>query len=66
MCAQLASTGTPAVQLPPMETDKKTHSKEDNAAPVSITPVKVFRPEDEPSRGKGTFATHSFTLKKTK
>ena len=66
MCAQLASTGTPAVQLPPLETDKTTDSQEDNAALVSIAPVKVSGPEDKPSKGKGTFATRSFTLKKTK
>ena len=64
--AQLASTGISAVRLPPLETDKTTDSQEENAAPVSITPIKVSRPEDEPSKGKGTFATHSFTLKKTK
>ena len=66
MGAQLASTGTPAVRLPPLETDKTTDPQEDNSARVSIAPIKVSRPEDEPSRGKGTFATRSFTLKKTK
>ena len=64
--AQLTSTGIPAVRLPPLETDKPTDSHAENAAPVPTTPIKVSRTEDNQPKGKGTFATHSFTLKKTK
>ena len=63
---QLTSTGILAVQLPPLETDKPTDLHEENAAPVSTAPIKVSRMEDKLSKGKGTFATCSFTLKKTK
>ena len=66
MGAQLASTGIPAVRLPPLETDKTTYPQEENVVPVLTVPIKVTKPEDEPSKRKGTFATRSFTLKKTK
>ena len=64
--AQLSSTGIPAVWLPPLETDKPTDSHKENATLVSTAPIKVSRTEDNLPKGKGTFVTHSFTLKKTK
>ena len=57
VCAQPASTGTPAVRLPPLETDKIIDSEEEIDAPVSVESFEVSRPEDEPSKGKGTFTT---------
>ena len=64
--AQHTSTGIPAVRLPPLETEKPTDIHEENAAPVPTAPIEVSQTEDKPSKGKGTFATCSFTLKKTK
>ena len=64
--AQLASTGIPAVRLPPLETDKPTDEQEESELPALPAPIKVSKKEDKPPEGKGTFATKSFTLKKTK
>ena len=66
MGAQLTSTSIPAVRLPPLETDKLIDSREENAVPVSTAPIKASKMEDKLPKGKGTFATQSFALKKTK
>ena len=63
---QLASTGIPAVTLPPLEKDKPTDEQEESEVPALPAPIKVSKTEDKPPKGKGTFATKSFTLKKTK
>ena len=54
------------IRLPPVETDKPIDDQEEKAAPVPTAPTKPSKTDDNLSKGKGSFATHSFTLKKTK
>ena len=56
----------PTVRLTPLETDKTTDEQEESEVPALPVPIKVSKKDDKPPKGKGTFATKSFTLKKTK
>ena len=63
--AQNTMTGTPTVHLPPLEVDKPT-AVDAEQVPESIpVPDNTANDTHEP-KVKGSFATHSFSLKKTK
>ena len=64
--AQITSTGIPSVRLPPVEPDKNTDDTEVEPAPGPIPSISDMKTETKESKGKGSFATHSFTLKKSK
>ena len=64
--AQMTSTGIPNVQLPPVEVEKETNKAEDEPTPPAILPANTQETGTNVPKGKGSFATHSFTLKKTK
>ena len=51
---------------PPLETDRPTDDQAENASPVLTVPSKPSKTDDSMPKGKGSFATRSFTLKKTK
>ena len=54
------------VQLPPVEAEKTIDDTEDEAAPAPIPPTNTPETGINVPKGKGSFATRSFTLKKTK
>ena len=63
--AQNRSTGTPTVCLPPLELDKMLDTDAEQTSEPMPAPNKVVSDTHEP-KVKGSFATRSFALKKTK
>ena len=51
---------------PPSRSRKTTDATEDEPAPAPIPPTNTPETGNSVPKGKGSFATHSFTLKKNK
>ena len=56
----------PVYDSPPIEVEKETNDVEDEPVPPVILPANTHETGMNVSKGRGSFATRSFTLKKTK
>ena len=61
---QTTSTGIPMVQLPTVEAEKTTDDTEGKPAPAPIPPTNTPETGNNVQKGKGSFATRSFTLRR--